>query len=259
MSSEASRPEGGRLCGISQQPSDNAPVVSLRGVARTFSGASPVYALRNATFDVSKGEQVALVGRSGSGKSTLLNVLGLLDNATSGTYLFGGKDVARLQRNKQTELRSTSVGFVFQQAFLLPYLTAQENVELPLRRRRLDKAQRRRRAVEALGAVQLEHRRRALPSTLSGGEAQRVALARALAQEPSLLLCDEPTGNLDERTSATVAELIRAQSADGVAVVVVTHDLALARTFPRVLSVRDGSVMEGLDPRLLADRSESTQ
>lgn len=229
------------------------PVVRLRAVGRTFDGTPPVHALRDATFEVAKGEEVAIVGRSGSGKSTLLNVLGLLDSATSGSYVFNGTQVELLRGKEQTRLRATSIGFVFQQSFLLPHLTAQENVELALRRRPLDATQRRQRAVEALDAVQLEQRRRALPSTLSGGEAQRAAIARALAQRPSVLLCDEPTGNLDERTSGAVASLIRAQSKRGVAVIVVTHDLALARSFPRILTVRDGVVAEGLDQSLPAD------
>jgi putative ABC transport system ATP-binding protein len=183
----------------------------------------------------------------------LLNVLGLLDSPTTGSYMLDGRPVEQLAEKDQARLRSTSIGFVFQQSFLLPYLTARENVELPLRRRRLPGSERRRRALEALKSVQLEARGDALPPTLSGGEAQRVAVARALAQEPSILLCDEPTGNLDERTSSEVTELIRKQSDRGVVVIMVTHDLALARAFPRILTVRDGVIAEGLDPRLLAD------
>lgn len=238
-----------KLSSGSRRPSD--PMLVLRSVTKTFATTPPVHALRNATFAVSAGEQLAIVGRSGSGKSTLLNVLGLLDIASSGSYLINGREASCLDESLQTALRSSSIGFVFQQSFLLPRLTAQENVELPLRRRPLGTAQRRARAIEALDAVQLSHRRRAMPTTLSGGEAQRVAVARALAQRPNVLLCDEPTGNLDERTSDDVASLVRAQSEHGVAVIVVTHDLALARAFPRILSVRDGVVTEGLDPDLL--------
>lgn len=220
-------------------------LLTLTGIGRTYPGSPPVHALRDATFSVGAGEVLGIIGRSGSGKSTLLNVLGLLDLPTSGDYRVDGQRVESLSDREQTALRARFIGFVFQQSFLLPSLSAQENVELGLRPRRLPPSERRERAIEALAQVGLSHRRRFLPGEMSGGECQRVAIARALAQRPRVLLCDEPTGNLDERTSSEVLRtLIENQAAD-VAVVIVTHDMGIARTLPRLLSVRDGAVSEG--------------
>ena len=220
-------------------------LLTLTGVGRTYAGSPPVYALRDATFSVAAGEVVGIIGRSGSGKSTLLNLLGLLDLPTSGDYRVGGQRVESLSDREQTTLRARFFGFVFQQSFLLQSLSAQENVELGLRPRRLASSERRQRAVEALAQVGLSHRRRFLPREMSGGECQRAAIARALAQQPRVLLCDEPTGNLDERTSGEVLQTLVENQAPGVAVVIVTHDMGIARTLPRLLSVRDGAVSEG--------------
>jgi ABC-type lipoprotein export system ATPase subunit len=220
-------------------------LLTLTGVGRTYPGSPPVYALRDATFSVGVGEVLGIVGRSGSGKSTLLNVLGLLDLPTSGDYRVDGQRVGSLSDREQTALRARFFGFVFQQSFLLASLSAQENVELGLRPRRLPTGERRERAIEALAQVGLSHRRRFLPGEMSGGECQRVAIARALAQRPGVLLCDEPTGNLDERTSTEVLQTLIDNQAPEVAVVIVTHDMGIARTLPRLLSVRDGAVSEG--------------
>jgi putative ABC transport system ATP-binding protein len=220
-------------------------VLTLTDVGRTYPGSPPVHALRGATFSVVAGEVLGIIGRSGSGKSTLLNVLGLLDLPTSGDYRVDGQGVGSLSDREQTALRARCFGFVFQESFLLPSLSAQENVELGLRPRGLAPAERRERAIEALAQVGLSHRRRFLPRKMSGGECQRVAIARALAQRPRVLLCDEPTGNLDERTSDEVLRTLIDNQPQDVAVVMVTHDLAIARTLPRLLSVRDGVVSEG--------------
>jgi putative ABC transport system ATP-binding protein len=220
-------------------------LLTLTEVGRTYPGSPPVPALREATFSVLGGEVLGIIGRSGSGKSTLLNLLGLLDLPTEGDYRVGGQRVGALSDREQTELRARFFGFVFQQSFLLPSLSAQENVELGLRPRRLAPAERRERAAEALAQVGLSHRRRFLPGHMSGGECQRVAIARALAQQPRVLLCDEPTGNLDERTSSEVLQMLIDKQAPDVAVVMVTHDMGIARTLPRLLSVRDGLVSEG--------------
>ena len=220
-------------------------LLTLTGVGRKYPGSPPVHALRDATFSVEAGEVLGIIGRSGSGKSTLLNLLGLLDLPTSGDYRVDGQRVGSLSDREQTALRARFFGFVFQQSFLLPSLSAQENVELGLRPRRLAPGDRRERAIEALGEVGLSHRRRFLPGEMSGGECQRVAIARALAQRPRLLLCDEPTGNLDERTSNEVLRTLIDNRAPDVAVVIVTHDMGIARTLPRLLSVRDGAVSEG--------------
>jgi putative ABC transport system ATP-binding protein len=220
-------------------------LLTLTGVGRTYPGSPPVPALRDATFSVSAGAVLGIIGRSGSGKSTLLNLLGLLDLPTSGDYRVGGQRVGSLSDREQTALRGRFFGFVFQQSFLLPSLSAQENVELALRPRRLAAGERRERAMDALAQVGLSHRRRFLPGHMSGGECQRVAIARALAQRPQVLLCDEPTGNLDERTSGEVLQTLIENQAPEVAVVIVTHDMGIARTLPRLLSVRDGAVSEG--------------
>lgn len=219
-------------------------LLTLTDVGRTYPGSPPVHALCDATFSVLAGEVVGIIGRSGSGKSTLLNVLGLLDLPTSGDYRVDGQRVGSLSDREQTGLRARFFGFVFQQSFLLPSLSAQENVELGLRPRRLAPSERRERAIEALEQVGMSHRRRFLPGKMSGGECQRVAIARALAQRPRVLLCDEPTGNLDERTSSEVLRTLIDNQAPDVAVVMVTHEMGIARTLPRLLSVRDGVVSE---------------
>jgi putative ABC transport system ATP-binding protein len=231
-------------------------LLTLTDVGRTYPGSPPVDALRGATFSVGAGEVLGIIGRSGSGKSTLLNLLGLLDLPTSGDYRVDGQRVGSLSDREQTALRARFFGFVFQQSFLLTSLSAQENVELGLRPRQLAPSERRERAIEALGRVGLSHRRRFLPGHMSGGECQRVAIARALAQQPRVMLCDEPTGNLDERTSSEVLQTLLDNQASDAAVVMVTHDMGIARTLPRLLSVRDGLVSEGagefLDAEALA-------
>jgi putative ABC transport system ATP-binding protein len=236
---------------------EGQPLLSLRAVERTYRGALPVRALRDATFDIAPGETAAIVGRSGSGKSTLLNILGLLDVPTGGEYCVAGVSVSGLSDHDQTLLRSRFFGFVFQQPYLLPSLSAQENVELVLRPRGLSPTARRRRAIVALTRVGLFHRRRFLPGQMSGGECQRVTIARALAQQPSVLLCDEPTGNLDERTSAEVMTTLTSSEELGVTLLVVTHDLGIAQTFPRMLSVRDGVVTDG-DAALVVGRERDS-
>ena len=235
-----------------REPSQSE-LLTLTGVGRKYPGSPPVHALRDATFSVEVGEVLGIVGRSGSGKSTLLNVLGLLDLPTSGDYRVEGRRVGSLSDREQTALRARFFGFVFQQSFLLPSLSAQENVELGLRPRRLSSSERRERAIDALAQVGLSERGRFLPRELSGGESQRVAIARALAQRPRVLLCDEPTGNLDERTSSEVLQRLIDNQATDVAVVIVTHDMGIARTLPRLLSVRDGAVSEGAGEFLAAE------
>lgn len=228
-------------------------LLRLTDVTRIYPGSPPVPALVAASFSVQPGEVLGIIGRSGSGKSTLLNVLGLLDVPTGGEYLVAGEPASAMTDRQQTRLRGECFGFVFQQSFLLPSLSAQENVELVLRPRRLRGEDRRRRAVDALRRVGLEHRRRFLPGKMSGGECQRVAIARALAQRPSVLLCDEPTGNLDERSTTEVIQALIDNRDRDAAVVIVTHDMAVARTMPRLLSVRDGVVSEGAGEFLRAE------
>lgn len=234
---------------------EESGLIRLDRVSRTFPGPDPVHALRDVSLEVAPGEVVGIVGRSGSGKSTLLNVMGLLDRITAGNYLVNSESVNELSDHQATRLRASFFGFVFQQSFLLSSLSAQENVELALRPHRVSREVRQATAAEALNAVGLGHRRQAMPGTMSGGERQRAAIARAVAQRPRVILCDEPSGNLDERTSSEIMAMLLDLASRGTAVVIVTHDLTLARQLPRVLTVRDGAVSEGLDSALLAGRN----
>jgi putative ABC transport system ATP-binding protein len=218
----------------------DTPVIRLAGVELTYPGPPPVQALRPCDLAIRSGEHVAIVGPSGSGKSTLLNVLGLLDRPTGGRYEFDGLDVAGLGEAERTALRGQAIGFVFQAFHLLPYRTAEENVVVALIYNGVPRRQRAAVALDALDRVGLAHRRMATPSQLSGGERQRVAIARALAINPRLLLCDEPTGNLDSETATTVLGLIADLHAEGMTVVVITHDLAVAHAAERTVTIKDG-------------------
>src|SRR5262245_5469440 len=204
--------------------------------------AGPVVAVRNVSVRIDAGEHVAVRGPSGCGKSTLLHMLGCVDAPTSGTLRFDGNDVSTLTDSARSLLRLRQVGFVFQRFFLLPMLTAAENVELPLSEAGVAKAQRRERTRELLSYVGLSARADHRPSQLSGGEMQRVAIARAIANRPRLLLADEPTGELDYATGNQIAELLDRVNADGTALVIVTHDSALADRATRLLTMRDGRI-----------------
>jgi putative ABC transport system ATP-binding protein len=221
-----------------------APVIELRGLARTYPGPPPVAALRPADLVIGAGEYVAVTGPSGSGKSTLLHLLGLLDWPTAGSYLLDGVDTSAMRDRERCALRGSRIGFVFQSFHLLPYRTAVENVLLAELYNQAPRAGRLAAAVEALRAVGLGHRLDALPTRLSGGEAQRVAIARALVNRPSLLLCDEPSGNLDSRNAATVMKLLGDLNASGFTVVVITHDPGVAARARRTVAIRDGVLHE---------------
>ncbi|WP_437322828.1 ABC transporter ATP-binding protein [Sorangium sp. So ce381] len=192
-------------------------------------------------FEVRRGESVAIIGPSGCGKSSLLNILGCLDRPTEGTYRLGGRDVAELDDDELAALRNRHIGFVFQSFNLLPRMTAAENVELPL----LYGAVKNSRALAegALERVGLAARARHLPSELSGGQRQRVAIARAIVTRPSILLCDEPTGALDSKTGRDVLELLLSLNADGTTLIMVTHDLGVARSLSRAIHMRDGHIV----------------
>jgi putative ABC transport system ATP-binding protein len=218
--------------------------MELINVSVTYQGPVPVRALRPVSLRFSAGEMIAVAGRSGSGKSTLLNVLGLLDRPTRGRYLVRGVDTALLSESAVTALRAREFGFVFQSFHLLADRTAAENAELGLLYRGMGARGRREAACEALVRVGLGHRLSALPGTMSGGERQRVAIARAVAQRPRVLLCDEPTGNLDRRSAEVVAELLARFAAEGLTVIVVTHDQQLAGSMGRLLEIDDGVVTE---------------
>jgi putative ABC transport system ATP-binding protein len=220
------------------------PVIELHGLACTYPGPPPVPALRPADLVIDPGDYVAVTGPSGSGKSTLLHLFGLLDTPTAGTYLLDGLDTSALKDRDRSALRGSRIGFVFQEFHLLPYRTALENVHLALLYNQTPRSRRLPAATDALYAVGLGHRLDALPTTLSGGECQRVAIARALVNRPSLLLCDEPTGNLDSRNAATVMDLLDRLNADGFTIVVITHDVNVASHAGRTVAIMDGVLSE---------------
>lgn len=219
-------------------------LVQLEGVGRTYPGPVPVAALRDCHLAVGRGEHVSIVGPSGSGKSTLLNVIGLLDVPDAGRYLFDGHDVGALEPRDLAGLRAHAIGFVFQAFHLVGYRTAVENVALGMLYTGLPARDRRRRAVSALEQVGLGHRLHSLPRQLSGGERQRVAIARAVAHDPRLLLCDEPTGNLDTRTSDEVLTSLEELRRGGVTLVVITHDPGVAARASRTVVIHDGVLSE---------------
>lgn len=219
---------------------DSRPVVALINVSRAYPPF--VTALRDVSLEIPAGQRVAILGPSGSGKSTLLGVLGLLDRPTSGHMALNGVDLTTLDERGTSRLRADSVGFVFQSFHLLPYLTARENVELSLAMKRVAKAERFDLAEAALVSVGLAHRADFRVTSLSGGEQQRVAVARALVRSPSLLLCDEPTGNLDSANAQVILELLAERRADRTTVVV-THNLDVAERLDRVVELRDGRVV----------------
>jgi putative ABC transport system ATP-binding protein len=219
-------------------------MIRLSGISRSYDvGGEPVHALVDVTEEIQSGEHLAIMGPSGSGKSTLLHVLGCLDRPDRGTYELDGRDVSRLDETELSLVRRHTIGFVFQFFHLVPRLSAQENVELPMVFAGTPPRERRERALARLRAVGLEPRAKHRPDQLSGGERQRVALARATVLEPKLLLADEPTGNLDTASGRHVLELLEQMNASGLTLVVVTHDPAVARRARRVLVLKDGSVV----------------
>jgi putative ABC transport system ATP-binding protein len=221
----------------------DVPVVHLMSVARTYqAGAVDVPALKEATLRIDRGEYVSIVGPSGSGKSTLLNIIGLLDRPTDGTYLFEGTDVGTLKEGTRTLVRGSRIGFVFQAFHLLPHRSVLENVKLAMLYGETDRKSRDDRAREALDRVGLSHRVEFKPVQLSGGERQRVAIARAIVGRPSLLLCDEPTGNLDTVNSSAVLGLFEELRRDGLTLVVITHDQDVSRHAERRVSITDGTL-----------------
>jgi len=218
-------------------------IVDACRLSRVFPmSAGPVVAVRDISLRVSRGDYIAIGGPSGCGKSTLLHLLGCVDTPTSGTVSFEGRDVGTLSDSQRGRIRLTRIGFVFQRFFLLPMLTAWENVELPQSEAGVPVAERRERTRALLEYVELSDRAHHLPSQLSGGEMQRVAVARALANRPALLLADEPTGELDEQTGEHIADLFDRVHADGTAIVLVTHNAALAARAQTRLSMRSGAL-----------------
>jgi putative ABC transport system ATP-binding protein len=224
--------------------SGGAPVVELVDVTRSFPGPPEVRALKSVDLAIARGEYLSIVGPSGSGKSTLLNVLGLLDRPTVGEYRLDGVSTGELSEEQRAGLRARTIGFVFQAFHLLPRRTVLDNVLLATLYSGVPRVERMSRATAALERVGLGHRMGFLPTTLSGGERQRVAVARAVIASPQLILADEPTGNLDQRTSDEVMDLFEELNDDGLTLVVITHDAATADRAARSIRIADGRVSE---------------
>jgi putative ABC transport system ATP-binding protein len=221
------------------------PVIHIDGVHKVYDlGEVQVHALRGVSLDINRGEFVAIMGASGSGKSTLMNVLGCLDRPTKGRYLLDGVDVSKLTKRELARIRNRKIGFVFQQFNLLPRTSALENVELPTVYAGIPQEERTRRARAALERVGLAERAGHHPSQLSGGQQQRVAIARALVNRPQILLADEPTGNLDSRTSVEIMDILqRLNEEEGLTVVIVTHEHDIAQYAQRAIEFRDGRIL----------------
>jgi putative ABC transport system ATP-binding protein len=228
------------------------PVIDVRALSKTFSMGMEiaVHALRGVSLRIERGDFVAIMGSSGSGKSTLMNILGCLDVPTGGRYLIDGLDASRLDADDLADLRNRKLGFVFQSFNLVPRTSALANVELPLAYAGLGRSERRRRAERALGSMGMLDRLRHLPSELSGGQQQRVAVARAIVTNPALVLADEPTGNLDSRSTADVLDIFTRLNRDGRTIVLITHEPDVAAAARRVITLSDG--------RIVRDREQLT-
>lgn len=232
-------------------------IITLRGITRNFPlGAEVVKVLKGIDLEIARNEYVALMGPSGSGKSTLMNLIGCLDTATGGTYKLNGTYVAQLDDNELADIRNVEIGFVFQTFNLLPRSTALENVALPLVYSGVTKIEREERAKEVLDMVGLSDRMDHRPNQLSGGQRQRVAVARALVNKPSIILADEPTGNLDTKTSLDIMELFREIHAAGNTIILVTHEEDIAAHAHRVVRLRDGLIESDQRQKAIAHESQ---
>ena len=219
------------------------PLIRVRDLCKVYNpGENEVRALDHVDLSIDKGELVGIIGHSGSGKSTLMNMLGCLDVPTSGNYYLNGKDVSNMTDDELSDVRNVEIGFIFQGFNLIPNLTAKENVELPLIYRGVSKKEREDLAVESLKAVGLEHRMDHKPSEMSGGQQQRVAIARAIAARPPVILADEPTGNLDSRSTQEIMEVLKELHRSGRTVILITHDDEIAAQVNRVIRIKDGKV-----------------
>ena len=218
-------------------------IIHLEAIHKSyFMGKNELEVLKGVSFDIVKNEYVALMGPSGSGKSTLMNILGCLDTPTSGTYILNQQDVSKMEDNALADVRNKEIGFVFQQFNLLPRLTALENVALPLVYSGMSKKYRNEKAMHVLGLVNLTERSHHRPNELSGGQSQRVAIARALVNDPAIILADEPTGNLDTKTSYEIMEIFNSIHSEGNTIVLVTHEEDIANHAHRIVRLRDGII-----------------
>jgi putative ABC transport system ATP-binding protein len=228
---------------LTSPPLGDGGIIHLENIRKSyFMGKNVLEVLKGVSLDINKNEYVALMGPSGSGKSTLMNILGCLDTPTAGNYILNQQDVSKMEDNALAEIRNKEIGFVFQQFNLLPRLTAMENVALPLVYAGMSKKQRNERAMHVLGLVSLTDRSHHRPNELSGGQSQRVAIARALVNDPAIILADEPTGNLDTKTSYEIMEIFNKIHSGGNTIVLVTHEEDIANHAHRIIRLRDGVI-----------------
>ncbi|WP_285880941.1 ABC transporter ATP-binding protein [Neobacillus mesonae] len=221
------------------------PIIQINNMSKTYQlGGETVHALNNVSLEINKGEFLAIIGPSGSGKSTLMNMLGCLDHPDQGSYLLDGKEIGKMTDNQLAAIRNQKIGFIFQNFNLLSKLTALENVELPLIYAGASAGERHKRAMDSLNKVGLKERAGHLPAQLSGGQQQRVAIARALAGQPAILLADEPTGALDSKTSKEILKLMQQLNELGHTIILITHDLEIAKQAKRMVSIQDGELQE---------------
>lgn len=220
-------------------------MIHMESVVKSFTlGDETITPVNNVSFHVEKGEFVAITGPSGSGKSTLMNIIGLLDNADEGTYLLDGVDVTEMSENQQAKMRNEKLGFVFQSFYLLQRQTALENVMVPLLYRGIGEKESKRRAHDILCKMGLEERENHMPNQLSGGQQQRVAIARALVGHPAIILADEPTGALDQHTGKEIIKLMKELNSRGQTIILITHDMSVAKQAKRILRIEDGVMSE---------------
>jgi len=222
-------------------------IISLHDVNKTYPGVVPLHVLKDINLEIERGELVSVMGASGSGKSTLLNILGILDSYDSGDYVLDGLEIKNLSENRAAEIRNRKIGFVFQSFNLINYKNALENVALPLFYQGISRRKRNALAMEQLERMGLTDRAHHLPGELSGGQKQRVAIARALVTKPAIILADEPTGALDSRTSKEVMEVFRQLNAEGMTVIIVTHDPSVGAATNRIIRIVDGEIVNRND------------